>query len=547
MKELGKKIKNLTIELTEVYSVVGTIEENDVSNKVHEKFSEMKYFKDHPDQLSFVKTKDDIIDRKSVLAYIKGEKNASDKTVVLIGHTDTVGISDYGQIQEYATQPLELTEKLKSLTLPQDARNDLESGEYLFGRGIFDMKCGVATLMAIMEDISKDIKNFEGNIVFAAVCDEEGNSNGMLSVIPELISLKEREGFQYQALIDTDYMAPRYDGDNSRYVYIGTVGKLMPSFYIVGSEAHAGDPFRGLDPNHISSAIVDEIDFSTKYSDEAEGEVTVPPISLRQQDLKPEYSVQTAGTSYLYFNYGTHNSTPDEVLERVMAGANLAFQKVIDNLNSEYEIHCNSNGYPYKELAWAPRVISYDDLYAKVKAERGQEVDRLIKKLNDELLEDKTIDDRLFALKMVEMVYSLWSDKDPVVISYFSPPYYPHIYVKGETDLEKNLLNTVNDVIKNTESKYDIQMKKFYPYISDLSYGAAPREANAIDCLKNNMPGFGSKYKLPIEDMKALNLPVVNIGPFGKDAHKFTERLEEDYSFNIAPKLVYDTIINLLK
>lgn len=148
---------------------------------------------------------------------------------------------------------------------------------------------------------------------------------------------------------------------------------------------------------------------------------------------------------------------------------------------------------------------------------------------------------------MVEMVYSLWSDKDPVVISYFSPTYYPHIYVKGETDLEKNLLNTVNDVIKNTESKYDIQMKKFYPYISDLSYGAAPREANAIDCLKNNMPGFGSKYKLPIEDMKALNLPVVNIGPFGKDAHKFTERLEEDYSFNIAPKLVYDTIINLLK
>ncbi len=44
------------------------------------------------------------------------------------------------------------------------------------------------------------------------------------------------------------------------------------------------------------------------------------------------------------------------------------------------------------------------------------------------------------------------------------------------------------------------------------------------------MPGFGTKYSLPLEEMQKLNLPVVNIGPFGKDAHKFTERLEKDYS-----------------
>ncbi|NLX62639.1 MAG: peptidase M20, partial [Tissierellia bacterium] len=157
------------------------------------------------------------------------------------------------------------------------------------------------------------------------------------------------------------------------------------------------------------------------------------------------------------------------------------------------------------------------------------------------------VDERIYALKMVEAVHSLWSDKAPVVIVYFSPPYYPHIYVKGESEKEKKLLDVISKIIENTKSKYDIQMRKFYPYISDLSYGAAPREAQAIDSLKNNMPGFGVKYSLPLEDMQELNLPVVNIGPFGKDAHKFTERLEEDYSFNVAPKLVYETIINLLK
>src|SRR5690606_13773583 len=112
-----------------------------------------------------------------------------------------------------------------------------------------------------------------------------------------------------------------------------------------GAETHAGDPFKGIDSNLISSAITNEIDLNTKYCDEAEGEVTVPPITLRQQDLKPEYSVQTAKTSHLYFNYGTHVSTPDEVMAKVIEGADLAFQKVIDNLNVEYKKYCDSNKF----------------------------------------------------------------------------------------------------------------------------------------------------------------------------------------------------------
>lgn len=545
-RDLSKKIRDLTIELTEIKSVVGTKEENDVVERIYEKFTQMSYFKEHPDMVKYVYIKDDTLNRKSVLAVVKGQKGNSKKTVVLIGHTDTVGISDYGTIKEYATKPLELKEKLKAITLPENALKDLESGEYLFGRGIFDMKCGVSTLMTIVEYLSDNVNSLEGNIVFAAVCDEEGNSGGMLSVVQELVKLKEKEDFEYQALIDTDYMAPRFEGDNTRYVYVGTVGKIMPSFYIVGSEAHAGDPFRGIDPNHISSAIVEEISFNTKYCDEAEGEVTVPPISLRQQDLKPEYSVQTARTSYLYFNFGTHSSTPDEIMERIKEGAKLAFQKVIDALNIEYEKYCKANNFPFEKLPWKARVLSYEELYNKVKEEKGQELDEALDKLSKELLQDESIDERVYALKMVEAVHSMWSDKDPVVIAYFSPPYYPHIYVKGENELEKKLLDVVNNVIESTDSKYHIKMKKFYPYISDLSYAAAPREKNAIESLKNNMPGFGVKYNLPIEDMQKLNLPVVNIGPFGKDAHKFTERLEEDYSFNVAPKLVYNTIVGLL-
>lgn len=545
--DISKRVEELAIDLTNILSVVDTKDENNMAERIYEFFGEMDYFKGNPDNLKYVDVINDEVGRKSTVATIKGKKGNSDKTVILIGHIDTVGIDDYGDLKEYANKPLELIEKLKEVVISKEAREDLNSGDYLFGRGIFDMKCGVSIIMAIMEELAKNVEQLEGNVIFAAVCDEEGNSGGMLSVVPELVKLKESEGYDYLAIIDTDYSAPRYVGDENRYVYIGTVGKLMPSFYIVGKETHVGEPYKGLDPNQIASNITEEFNLNMEYCDVAEGEVSLPPITLRQQDLKEEYSVQISKTSYIYFNYATHTSTPDEVMKKMISGANKAFQKTINNLNSQYRTYCNMSDYPYSELPWNARVMTYEELYIKVKEEKGEKLDSIILDLSNEMLKDDNIDERVFALKLVEQVHKMWSDKEPVVIAYFSPPYYPHIYVEGKEKKEKNLLEAVDKVIKATDTEFDIVNKKFYPYISDLSYAAAPKENFIIEALKENMPGFGKRYNLPLKEMQELNLPVVNIGPFGKDAHKFTERVEKNYSFNVLPKMVYDTILNLLK
>ncbi|NLB20350.1 MAG: hypothetical protein GX829_05905 [Clostridium sp.] len=94
------------------------------------------------------------------------------------------------------------------------------------------------------------------------VTDEEANSKGMLSSVPLLLKLKEEQGLAYQAAIDTDYTSERTQGDPNRYLYAGTVGKLMPSFYIVGKETHVGDPFAGLDPNEIAAGILHKINLN---------------------------------------------------------------------------------------------------------------------------------------------------------------------------------------------------------------------------------------------------------------------------------------------
>ena len=547
-QNLKERIEEIVVQLVGVKSVVETEGEVDVSDKVYEIMSQMDYYKKHPEKLYFLPVKNDPWGRKSVVAVLNGEKAKSDKTVVFIGHTDTVGVSDYGSLADFAVKPYELAEKLKDVTsLTEEVRKDLASGKYLFGRGVFDMKSGVAVVMALMERISQTIEDFEGNIVFAAVCDEEGSSKGMLAFVPELVRLEKECGYHYLAMLDPDYIAPAHPGDPNVYQYVGTVGKLMPTFLIVGKESHVGESFSGLDPNQIAAEITRRVNLNPILSDVVDGEVTLPPITLMQRDLKPEYSVQIATKSILFFNFATHCSTPAQVMEKMMKVGSEAFRAVINNLNDAYIVFCAMRGGNHERLPWMERTLSYQQLYELVKAEVGEGFDEMIRSYAEEVSRNPQLDVRDQTLKVVEYVHSLWSDKNPVLIVYLTPPYYPHIYVEGIMPEEKRLIDAVDYAVSTTKSDYKLVQKKFLPCISDLSYAAAPKEEGAVEALKENMPGFGIVYDLPLDDMRELDLPVADIGCYGKDAHQFTERVDMVYSFEVLPEILYKTLTYLLE
>ena len=547
--DLSKRIEELAVTLTGQLSVLDTPDELKMAQLVYDLLAAMPYFRAHPENLRFVEAQKDKLGRRSVLAVVRGEKDPANKrTVVCIGHMDTVGISDFGALRPWANKPYELTEKFREIRsqLSAECQRDLDSGDYLFGRGLFDMKTGDAVLLALIEYISADIRNLSGNIVFVAVCDEEGGSAGMLSAVTELRKMQDAGDYDFRALLDTDYMTSEYEGDENKYIYIGTVGKLLPAFYIVGKETHVGESYKGLDPNQIGSAITGLVNLNPDFCDVAEGEVTLPPVTLRQQDLKPEYSVQTAKTALIYFNYATHRSTPDQVLEKMMSAARIGMDQVIRDLQSRYDRFNEMTGRPQQTLPWKTRVMSFEELCRQVRAERGPELDAEIAALSARLAADDALDSREKSQKIIETVHGMWSDRDPVVLVCFFPPYYPHIYVEGSRDKERELLEAAQKTVAATSCDYKLVWKKFFPYISDLSYAAAPSDPKIIDALRDNMPGFGAVYDLPLSDMQALNLPVLDIGTFGKDAHKFTERLEKKYSFTVTPELVYRTILNLL-
>lgn len=546
MDKLYQQIKDLTFELVKIPSITETSGEITIVEYLHDYLSKTTYFQTNPGHLRLVDITGDELERKNLVAILKGDPGCT-RTIILLGHVDTVGTNDYRDLQPFAHDPGRLAAEMAKKRLDADTARDLASGEWLFGRGVFDMKSGVAAQIAVLSTLSRS--SLPGNIVFLAVPDEENSSAGMLAAVETLNELAEQEGFEYLAAIDSDYMAPRYPGDENKYVYIGTVGKLLPTFYIAGQETHVGQSFEGLDPNQLASELTRLINLSMDFCDGAEGEYPSPPVTLRQKDLKTQYSVQTAPAALLYFNYATHKSTPDIVLEKLKAKAEEAFVNVIERLNAEYERFCAANGILYQRLPWVPRVVTFDEFYSEVRETVGEELERRLTALKEELIQDKTLDGRDFTVRVVEELCKFSLRKGPAIIVLFAPPYYPHIYVKGESSREKHLLDAVRRATDEVEAEtgYRIMQKKFYPYISDLSYFSVGDAGKAVETLLANMPAWGKKYNLPLEEIGRLNLPVVNIGPYGKDAHKSTERLQADYAFNAVPRLLQKTIAELLE
>src|SRR5699024_2158834 len=115
--------------------------------------------------------------RNAVSALYKHED--AKKTITLISHFDTVHTEEFGNLGDMAFDPQTLTKRFKEIVeeLPEGARNDVMSDEYLFGRGTMDMKMGLVLHLHLLEMAS--MENWPINLLLVTVPDEEVSSDGM--------------------------------------------------------------------------------------------------------------------------------------------------------------------------------------------------------------------------------------------------------------------------------------------------------------------------------------------------------------------------------
>lgn len=546
-----EEIKRLTSEMVAIPSINKEPGgESAVARYVYDYFKSLPYFQAHPQQVMCFQTKDDFVERHSTLAYVKGTKGHSNRTVILIGHIDTVGVDDYGTIREYAFRPQELPEKLKeTFSLSPEVLADIESGEYLFGRGALDMKSGVAGHMYLINYFSQHPEELDGNLVQIAECDEEDNSHGIITAVDVLLELKKKEGFEYVACINADYSTNYMPGDENRYIYYGSIGKLLPTFVAFGKESHVGSAFSAFDPNLLIAEVTRGMSLNTELCDIAQGEVTMPPISLKQADTKVGYTVQTALSAMSYYNFFTHGMSPDVVLEKCKAVGQTAFENVIDYLNGQYQKYCSLSSVPYTKLPWQPRVYTWKEFYEEAAAKHGQPFRDAIAAFAENLQKEQpAMDLRYFSLAVVEEVWKWYEDKSPALILFFGSIFSARIEMTGKTAKEKALLDAVEQAVDTIrpDAQRQIKTRMFYPYISDSSFMALCDTRESFNAVAENMPSWKVKYFHDVDKILEINVPVVNIGAFGRDGHMLTERVDMVQTFRNVPNISYETIRQLL-
>lgn len=544
-----KEVKELTVELVKTPSVVRTSGEAECARRIYGFYSGLEYFRQHPAQLILQRTVEDDIERFNVLAMVRGTQGDSRRAVILLGHIDTVGVEDFGSLREHAWDPETLEGLLRQMDLREEVQRDLDSGEYLFGRGALDMKSGVAGQMWLVRYFAEHPEELNGCLIAIAECDEEDNSRGIISALKVLKQWKEEHGLEYIAAINADYSTPYHELDDNRYVYCGTIGKLLPTFYVVGRETHAGQPFGGLNPNLVTAELTRLIELDPALCDEAQGEVTMPPTCLKQADLKGAYDVQTPLAAYAYYNVFMHSLGPGEVLERMKEKAVTAFENVIDHVNACYKAYCQRSGHPYTRLPWKGRVYTWAEFYRELLQHHGEGFEQHLKQFTLKLQQSRpALDLRELNLRIVEEAWQWAPDQNPAIIVFNSSTYFSRVEVTGRTPDEERLLESVKAAVAEVQEHSDrpIVTKMFYPYISDASFMSLGGEQQELEELAENTPAWGSGYTHPVDDIAAINVPVVNIGSFGKDGHKLTERVHMRHTFEIVPNITYRTVKRLL-
>src|SRR5215469_10611716 len=194
-------------------------------------------------------------------------------------------------------------------------------------------------------------------------------------------------------------------------------------------------------------------------------------------------------------------------------------------------------------------VFTYAQLYQGLKRRLGeQRLDAEIAAAWESL--PAGLDSRGRCLHLVLHLWSLSGSHGPAIAVYYSPPFIPHVAATPGP------LHEAVRAVAAAHPELHLKVQEYFPLISDMSYLRLDPDIDPAALIANSpiwddappmpaAPARPGSYRLPLEAMQQLNLPVVNLGPYGKGANQPGERVLMSYAFGELPQLIDEVIEHL--
>jgi arginine utilization protein RocB len=468
------------------------------------------------------------------------------RTVILTGHYDTVSIADYGELRPLATKP-ELLAPALSGRLAQGASSaadlrakaDLDCGEFLPGRGLLDMKAGLAAALAVAERFAA--AGSAGNLLFLAVPDEEAASAGARAAAAQLGAIAAAHDLDFAAAINLDAVADDGDGSAGRVVALGTVGKLLPTAFVAGQAAHAAFPLAGINAAALIAAIAMRLEWAAELTDASTAMPGTPPSLLSLRDGKAAYDVTTPATAFATWNVLSFTRTPAAVLDAFDALCGAAVADALAALRQR----ARRSGLPHgagDAIAAIP-VVRFAELEAELRRadpDAAAAIDRLRQELAHGRL---SVPEQCRAV--TERLWAASRRTAPAVITGFgSIPYLPTSL--SASPAARRLAAAARTAAAATARRHDtaITCVPFFTAISDMSF-LGEAEASALEVVAPNTPVWADTIRWP-PGGGIGGVPIINAGPWGRDYHTPLERLHTRYGFTVLPDLVAEIVAEVL-
>ena len=521
-ESLKNRIEQLMLDFVAVRTDTNSAHENNIKEFFSSWFDAVPYFAVNRDYCGLFDIPNDPLGRVVPWALVKGD---GDDTIILIHHCDTVNTEDYKTLESMALNPPKLTLALRrgAMEVPPHVMDDAACDDWLFGRGVADMKGGGAMHMALLEEYAAQAQSggFKGNVLLLSLVDEENLSAGMIGAVFLLKQLKDKFGLNYVLTIDSE--AHEREDENLPIYFDGSIGKVMPVVYVRGVLAHTGMIYKGLNPINLLAEIIRKTELNPDFIEKFGNSVCPPPTWLYHKDCKKVYDVSLPDAALGYMSVLTLSKTPKEIMDAVHKICFDAFERVIEDMRLSFQRWSDLNdGEVEAQPAWKTNVKTFAQLYNEATRDSGDEFLQVFAQINQEIREKLLKNSDYSAIdginEIIKTTLSYVKDNSPVVVIALSPPYYPAVNnaVLGDKAAKVNAIVNCLD---------GCQIKNIYTGISDLSYSMFTANDDAVSYIEDNMLMWGHSYTIPIGLIRELSTPILNIGPWGKDIHKYTERV----------------------